>query len=75
MQRTTQDEALALLPGSVVQQLHRHPLRPRKEALMGSSKLLRICDLLETYTNGPGCAEHVLLQNFLKDQNLDSPTA
>ena len=42
MQRTTQDEALALLPGSVVQQLHRHPLRPRKEARMGSSKLLRI---------------------------------
>jgi hypothetical protein len=52
MRRTTQDEALALLPGSAVQQLHRHPLRPRKETLMCSSKLLRMINLLEKHRNG-----------------------
>ena len=37
--RTAENEALALLPGAEVQQLHRHPLRSRQEALVRRSSL------------------------------------
>ena len=37
---TTENQALALLPCTGVQQFHRHPLRARQEALVSRSRLL-----------------------------------